>query len=371
MIGRIALAFAISAATATTADAASILDVDARRAWLASPAGAETRAACLAPELDDDLDLAPVAGLGTTPGYGSDQGSADFAWATMVLAGKSLAGDAEAETRLIALLRHWAEADALVATEDVHDAHFALKRTLLPTIVAYSIVRDRMAAERRAEIDAWLDTLVAKIDRTFDGDVDLNNHRYLADSVLAAWGAVTNRQELLAKARGRLDTALLQQMRADGSFPLESRRGSRAIWYHRQSLAGLTVIVLALQQSGADPFQSTAIADAWERTTAFFLDSLRTPRVVLRYAVENHIPGPSQDYNRQDLGFLDRRGHDRHYMAWAEAAAGFLPDAFVTVRFKRMLEREAGDERPLIDEFSGGAGTCFWRVPGSQQRTEG
>jgi len=341
---------------------AALFDVAARRAELASEAGAAVNAICQAPKLEADLRLAPVEALGATDGYGSDNRSADFAWAAMALAGKALAGDPAADAGLRDLLRTWAGADALGASADVHDAHFALKRTLLPTIVAFTVVRDGMAAEDRARVGAWLARLTAKIDRTFDGDVDLNNHRYLTDSVLAAWGVAGDRPDLLRKARARLEFALTRQLRPDGSFPLEARRGARALWYHRQTMASLTVIVMALRQSGVDPLQDPALAASWRRMTLFLLDGLRTPRIVLRYAAENYIPGPGDDFERQDLGFLDPRGHGRHYLAWAAAARGLLAEPYATERFERFFVQEAASDGPLIDEFSGGAATCFWRA---------
>ena len=374
-LGAAALAAVVALAAAPTPGDAAVLDVAARRAYLASAEAAPVREACLAPTLDDGLALQPVSALGATDGYGSDQAAEDFAWAVMVLAGKALAGDAASTARLGALLTDWAEADALAASADAHDAHFALKRVLLPAIVAFAIVRDDMTTAARDAVSDWLDRLVAKIDRTFDGDVDRNNHRYLADSVLAAWGVAAGRPELLEKARARLVTALTEQLRPDGSFPLEARRGARATWYHRQSLASLSVIVRALRLAGEDPLAGPGPSDAWDRATLFLTDSVRSPRIVRRYAAANYIPGPSDAYEAQDMQFLDTRPHGRHYMAWAEGADALTTSAYVRGRLERLFDEEIADERPLIDEFSGGAGTCFWAVtpaaPNDDETAEG
>ena len=348
---------------------AALFNVEARRAELVNSAPA--RDACLAADIElDEDEIVPVAALGSTKGYGSDNSIEPFAWRVMVLTGRALAGDAGSEQALIALLDRWARADALTDSEDSHDAHFALKRALQPMIAAYDVIEARIESEQAARIHAWLDGLVKKIDRTFDGDVDMNNHRYLADAVLASWGAVTRDDALLDKGEGRFRVALLEQMRADGSLPLEARRGARAIWYHRQSLASLTAILAALDRVGRKPLAEPELEAAWNRTVTYFTDTVRWPRLVLRYASENYIPGPSDEYSRQDLGFLDQRGHGRHYLAWVEAALALTPDAEVRARLDWLLRIHAAEERPLIGDFSGGALTCFWWRPGADPGSE-
>lgn len=363
MRGTLIIAF-VACALAPPASFAGPFAVDERRAALSATEAVGARSACMAPRIELDEDPAPVKALATTEGYGSDQSVEPFSWIVMTLGGRALANDDASTKRLIALLVDWAEADAMLASEDVHDAHFAIKRALLPTIFSYSIVRDAMVEVDQTTVDKWIDALTSKIDREFNGDVDLNNHRYLADSALVAWAAVKPQSDFAASrrtvARDRLEFALLIQMRPDGSFPLEARRGARAIWYHRQTLASLSVIIGALREMGEDPLANARLAAAWDRANTYFLDILRSPRLVMRYAAENYIPGPSNDYETQDLGFLDERGHGRHYMAWTELALSFGPDTLATERLSRLVAAELAEERPLIDEFSGGNGTCFW-----------
>jgi poly(beta-D-mannuronate) lyase len=93
---------------------------------------------------------------------------------------------------------------------------------------------------------------------------------------------------------------------------------------------------------------------------SFIVDGARYPTHLLPYVAENYIAGPSQDYFVQDAGYLDRRGHGRHYMAWVERAAGTFPEAAGAARMRLLAEREVLPERPLIDEFSAGNATCFW-----------
>ncbi|MCK5922002.1 MAG: alginate lyase family protein, partial [Methylococcales bacterium] len=253
---------------ATHPVSAQVSDVELRREALRSM---DARALCVGPRLDSDLLLQPIAGLGATEGYGSDNRSADFAWAVMVWGGASLMGDESAKKSLIEILTLWASADALLDTAPIHDAHFALKRTLLPVISNYSIIREEISPESRGMIDRWLGQLVALIDHKFDADVDSNNHRYLADSVLAAWGALTGNERLLDKAEARLRHALNVQMRVDGSFPLEARRGARALWYTRQTMASLTSIISSLDYAGRAPLEAPDLLRNYEMGLSYLL----------------------------------------------------------------------------------------------------
>ncbi|MGF1623402.1 MAG: alginate lyase, partial [Alphaproteobacteria bacterium] len=193
---------AITAPAALAADGygPATFDVEARRVELAQPAFALVRDACLAADIDDALPVpGPVAGLQATSEYGSDQSAEDFAWSVMVLSGRSLAGDDGATRALIAGLAGWAEAGALEDTPTDYDPFYAMKRMLLPTMVGFRIVAAEMDAGQRATVEAWIDGLVRRLDTEFGGDVDLNNHRYLADLVLMTWGSIVRDRDLLAK----------------------------------------------------------------------------------------------------------------------------------------------------------------------------
>jgi poly(beta-D-mannuronate) lyase len=338
-------------------------DVAERRAALASEPYAAVRAACLAPNLDEAREpLEPVGGLTATEGYGTDNRAERFAWAMMVLSGHVLGGDTEAEPLLREHLRAWAAAGALTQTEAVHDAYFALKRVLLPTIVAYATVRAEWPAEERRPVEAWLDDLVRRVDKTFDGTVDHNNHRYLADSVLMAWGALMGDTALYQKGPRRFREAL-EQARADGSLPLETRRGARAAWYMRQSLANLVAMAEMAARQGDELYPMLVDGVSLRHLVGYFLNSVTLPEYGRRYAAENHIPGPGSDYLRPDFGFLEQRGHGRHYMAWAEAYLVHDPQSTAGQRLRALMTRSAFPERPLLDDFIGGNATCFWGEP--------
>lgn len=337
-----------------------LFDVEQRRAALAQPAFANIRAACLVIPRDAAWNaLKPIPGLKTTEGYGTDGAANDYAWAVMVLTGRALAGDTASETALRDLYLAWAKAKAFEKTEVENDAYYALKRILLPTIVGYSVIQKGLDDEQRRLIAGWIDALVRKVDWIFDGTVDHNNHRYLTDSVLMAWGTVAGDEALYAKGQDRY-RMILSEARADGSLPLETRRGSRALWYMRQSLASMTVMAEIAAARGTDLYGLREGSGSFDRVLSYLLNGLTEPNVVLAYASENYIPGDDSDFRKPDLGFMTKRGHGRHYMAWVEPYLAHDRPGLASKRLRTLFTRSLRNDRPMIDEFVGGNATCIW-----------
>ncbi len=354
-----------AAATASGAPYQGLFDVPARREELAANKASEGHRACLAVPVDPKwADIPVIKGLSSTEGYGTDRSGSNYAWAVMVLSGRALAGDEPADRALKTMLLKWADAGAFSETEKVHDAYYALKRLLLPTVVAFSVLRADLTNEEQKRLIVWIDPLVRKTDQIFDGDVDLNNHRYLADSLLMLWGSLTGDRSLYLKGMDRFQT-ILKDARADGSLPLETRRGARSLWYMRQSLSSMTVMAEVAKGSSDDLFGASVIKDGRRSSMAtilsYWINGLTNPILVSAYSAENYIPGPEEDFMKTDFGFLENRGNGRHYLAFLEALAANPSSSFMLRRANSVLDREAKDERPLIDEFVGGNTTCFWR----------
>lgn len=342
---------------------AGLFDAQARASDLASEPYRDIRALCLSVAIDPAWPkLVPIRKLSATEGYGSDQSAEDFSWAVMVLSGRVLAGDEKARLTLEGLLATWAQAGAFSETEEVHDAYYALKRQLLPLAIAYSILKTDLDAERARQLEDWIGDLVHRVDHVFDGDVDRNNHRILADSVLAVWGAISGDRPMMDKGLARFD-AVLAETRPDGTLELEARRGARALWYQRQTLSSMTVLAEVARGQGIDLYgRETERKQSYAALLGALINGITSPVLVAVYAAENHIPGPEKDYRKLELGFLETRGHGRHYMAWTEAAT-LSGKGLAFDRLRGLFDRRIRAERPLIDEFIGGNATCFWGQP--------
>ncbi len=359
----ITLAFLFTGIANTSFAADVFFDVNKRKAELQTPAYAKAKEYCLAKNVKWDGKLPePVSGLKTTDGYGSDGRSASFSWYTMVLGGRALAGDQQAAKDLKYGLLTWARAKALTQSDDKHDTYYALKRSLFPVVVSLGIIDDQLTADERRTIVNWLDSIIPRLDKKFEGDVDYNNHRYLADSVLMAWGVYKKDPHLIKIGRDGFKMSL-RDMRADGSLPLETRRGTRATWYMRHSLSSLISIAEMDKHLGGSLYRTQYKGNSIAAIVNYFITASHAPLIILPHASQNYIPGPDKNYLVQDKDYMRRRGHDRHYMAFAEA---YIQQP--TVAAKRldilMKLKTKWRHRPYIDEYVGGNASCFYWQPG-------
>lgn len=336
----------------------------------------------MAPEERERLCRAPVrrwpsaravTTIRATPGYGGDNRTQRFAMIVMQAAASAFgAGEDKALWATKRLLERWAKGRAMTKLSDPDDAtsYYVVERTLLPTIVGYWLTvrgNPRVTAKTRLRIERWLEGLVERsrqrrLELSSDEVSARNNHAYLAAAVLMAWGALTGDPGLVETAVGIYRRAIAD-MRADGSFPLETMRGARALWYQRHAVASLVTIAEMAAVQGIDLYGYRVDGRDIHRAVGFLLDAVADPRKVWRYAEANINPGPARDYRRQDLGFLRRRAHGRHYMAWAEIYMARFPEREESRRLARLLAEAQPDFRPMIDEYSGGNTSCFFYRP--------
>jgi poly(beta-D-mannuronate) lyase len=300
----------------------------------------------------------------------TDGRSEPFAWTIMTAAAAVLGhDDPAAREALTGNLRRWARGEALTKLEDRHEnTYYSLERTLLPTIVGYGLVRSdpRWDRAEQKEVERWLNRLVRlrgiKRPEESQGPVSLlNNHRYLSDSVDMAWGALRGNHALFREGIESFRLALAQ-MRADGSLPLETERGARALWYQRQAIASLVTIAEIAAVQGYDLYALEVEGRTLHRAIDFLARALEQPALVLPYARANEKPGELANYLVQDRSFMRRRGHQRHYMAWLEAYRARFPGREATRTLTRLLDQYDARSRPMVDDFSGGNMTCFFAL---------
>jgi poly(beta-D-mannuronate) lyase len=277
--------------------------------------------------------------------------------------------DAAARHAVIDNLVRWAEGDALgqFKKDPAATMYYNLDRTLLPVIVAYSLVRDDPEVDGgdRQRIEVWLDELVVRRGPARARDPNLsssqNNHRYLSDSVTMAWGILRGDDEAFRAGIERY-LAALGQMRPDGSLPLETARGARALSYQRHAIASLVAIAEMAAVQGYDLYAVSEDGRSLHQAVAFLARALVDPSLVLVYAHDDRNPGKYGNYLVQDLSFMARRGHERHYMAWLEPYRARFPELEATRTLVRRLGEFDPGPRPMVDEFSGGATTCFFAL---------
>jgi poly(beta-D-mannuronate) lyase len=343
-----------------------LVDPSARAAELQRLDPAERRRLCPA---SLESEPAPTVRLvGPATASGADPAAQPFTLALMSGAAAALAGDAAAGAAARALLARWARADALSDLVEAGPERnntntlYSLRRVLLGVIPAWAVLAADADATQRRDIGAWLARRVA------DANVAIgpaatrasestppnhNNNRLMREAVVMAHGALTG-DDVKFRRGVQFFLATLRDMRPDGSLPLETARGARALWYQRHAVASMVFIAELARAQDQDLYAADVDGKRLARAVEFLLAEIVEPRRLPAYAAE-----------RQDLGFLETRPSGRNAMAWLEpwhrrALPTWTGGALAT-----------GDvvtttlaHRPLIDELSGGNLTClFAKVP--------
>lgn len=297
--------------------------------------------------------------------------AAPFTLTVMQQAARALgAGDPIARRELVGLLDRWAKGRGLSKLDPGSTGEvYSLNRALLPLISSFAIVSEapEMDPARRARIEAWLGGLVQSRPPPGGGDPDrvtsANNHLYLHASVDMAWGALRGDHTMFRRGIEAYRRAL-RDMREDGSLPLETMRGARALWYQRHALASLVTIAELAAQQGYDLYGLEIDGASIHRGIGFLLDAIADPATVWPYARTDFNPGTAAPWREQDLTFLQRRGANRHYMAWTEPYLARFPERAESRRLILLLRATGGDRfRPLLDDYSGGNTSCFYADP--------
>lgn len=346
--------------------------------------GHKTKRLCRISEPVPQSNIEPVKAIEGRLGYsGNERRVAPFDWAVVVYSADAFGtGATPALQAFIDLLTRWADADALTRIEDNiagsnTSAVFSLKRSLAALIPNWAAIRDdaRVHDGQRAKIDDWIGRLVTLADINTGGKnrarrilkcaanqdtSNCNNHRYLRDLVNIMWGAASGDDERYRKGIARYRVAL-RQMRADGSLPLETQRGSRALWYQNYALGMLVTIAETAALQGHDLYGMNLEGRSLHRAVSFLLEGIERPRIVHPYAKANRLPGPGLDWREQDLRFTEPRGR-WHHMAWTEAYMARFPDHANTRRLHKLLPG-LFEDRPHAARTTGGNASCLFMQP--------
>ncbi len=342
-----------------------LVDPATRAAELQRLDATERKRLCPAPT--SEVEPAPVIRLvGPSTASGADPAAQPFTLAVMTGAAAALAGDHAAGDAARTLLVHWARADALSDLVEVgpdrNNANtlYSLKRALLGVIPAWALLAERADARDRQIVADWLAHRVADADASTGPAASRasestpgnhNNNRLMREGVVMAMGALTGDD---AKFRRGVQYFLqtLHEMRPDGSLPLETARGARALWYQRHAIATLVFMAEIARGQELDLYTAEVEGKRLARAVEFLLTEIAEPHRLAAYASE-----------RQDLGFLETRPSGRNAMAWLEAWHRRAPTGGALATTGDVVTTTLA-HRPLIDEVSGGNLTClFAKVP--------
>lgn len=310
------------------------------------------------------VDLTPHArfqGGMLSSGVG-DRSAMPFTGFVMSGAAAALAGDKASGEAAVDALARWAAANAVSELNDGGpdkintNALFSARRMLMGLLPAWAILRQtNPPTEAIAKaIDGWLAQRVADSDvatgpiATRNQETSLSNrnyHRLMREAVAMAHGALTG--DAASFRRGpRALVGALREMRTDGSLPLETARGPRALWHQRIAVSTLLMIAEMGKAQGLDLYSMEVDGKRLKRAVDFLLQAIAEPDALAPYAPE-----------RQDLAFSETKADGRHQMAWFEP---WYRRVGIDPMTTGELPASLFASRPLIDELAGGATTCLF-----------
>lgn len=151
-------------------------------------------------------------------------------------------------------LSSWAQQNAMMGKMTSNQSFYTRKWALGGLALSYAKLRPAAGDAERQAIDAWLKTLAdATLVHADAGKGVRNNHYYWEGLAVAATGAVTGDERLLAWGRKVFDHAM-SQVAPDGSLPLEMERAAKALHYHSFAVQPLVMLasILDLQSPKLD-----------------------------------------------------------------------------------------------------------------------
>ena len=133
-------------------------------------------------------------------------------------------------------------------------------------------------------------------------------------------GILLNDNKLFKKAFKNYENAIRYQ-RKDGSMPIETRRGGRAMFYQGRAMNALSVIAIIAENQGYNIWDYEYKGKDFHNIVKFFIDFTENNEIVFKYAKEMKSPGPAKNYKVQDLD-----GRSSSNWGWLYAYATRFPD---------------------------------------------
>tara|TARA_B100000003_G_scaffold42879_1_gene36693 strand:- start:110 stop:1303 length:1194 start_codon:yes stop_codon:yes gene_type:complete len=113
-------------------------------------------------------------------------------------------------------------------------------------------------------------------------------------------GILLNDNKLFRTAFKNFEAAIKYQ-RKDGSMPIETRRGGRAMFYQGRAMNALAVIAILAENQGYNIWDYDHKGKNYHNIVKFFIDFTENNEIVFKYAKSMKHPGPAKDYKKQDL----------------------------------------------------------------------
>jgi hypothetical protein len=162
------------------------------------------------------------------------------------------------------------------------------------------------------------------------------NHYIASASAQMSVGAYINDQKLFdVGATQWRDT--LNTMREDGSLPLETSRGSRAIWYTGLTLTKLMRLAEIARSEGFDLYDLPVKGKTYHDAVDFMLNASEKPSLIYKYAKYDYISGGDIPHTEQEYSPVSGGQY-----SWVAPYMVRFPDHPNT---RRIIEYKSGEQQ--------------------------
>ena len=224
----------------------------------------------------------PVVTVRLNESYGSRDTRIDNAagWFRSAATALRRGMNAEKKEEIIAVLKNWAENDALKSginvswgSKPVDWQAMVLISSILTTTAAIS--SDLSDADRLV-IGPWLNRLVGKVASSHWKE-RADNKAYMTAYITMLWGLMVSDQKAVQQAVDVVKLAI-HDMRPDGSFPIDSQRSGMGLKYSSDALGYLIMMsALIKTNSRLDLFAYTADGRSLDTGVAFMVQAVQNP----------------------------------------------------------------------------------------------
>ena len=269
--------------------------------------------------LSGKLKTKIVYELDSPAGYGFDMAAYDtITKPSMNYGALCYSGDSEKCKTLNDLVSKWADANALrykksFSGRSYNNNHLASNISIIGIIGGYAISRKivPLNANRDKKNIKWIKSVVTRGYKPITGQKQSESisHNFVTASRFAmlAESVMTNDNDKFKSVVVDLKKTM-KSIREDGSFPFESQRGKRAIFYTNMNMNLFTGILKILNtQNNLNIFFSNEELNKFHKSVSFYLKIISKPEIIFKYAKTNNSPGTGKDYKNQDYSFLKNR----------------------------------------------------------------
>ena len=294
-------------------------------------------------------------------------------------------GNVEACEHVKRVILDWAKADAAqrigAANHEAKHWNDTLTVNLWiasPMMAGYSFAKQRITVPQEEDkiIKEWFKKIVKKnqhlmyeLNKYKQGTqaigVPRSAHNHALSSAISHMqlGILLNDNKLFRKAFKNYEYAIKFQ-RKDGSMPIETRRGGRAMFYQARAMNALSVIAIIAENQGYNIWEYDHKGKNLHNIVKFFIDFTESNEIVFKYAKEMKSPGPAKNYKIQDL---DIRSSSN--WGWLYAYVTRFPDHENVQRLKQWSTNQSNlnnYQRKIVLNFENilkrNFGTSSWTV---------